>query len=382
MAALGLLLWTLALSVHGSRADVILTQSPTVESVSVGGSVTLNCRASSSKPGESPKLLVYGATSRVSGTPARFTGSGSGTNFMLKISGVQAEDAGDYYCDPDISQHNNMDAILDSSPGLCTPGQLSGHPRVTRTLSVGTSSRADIILTQSPAVESVSVGGSVTLNCRASSSVASYLAWYLQKPGESPKLLIHSASSRASGTPARFTGSGLKMQEITTVSSTIALHSHSDTDPYKNLPQLKRNYPEVTILRYKTQTKDTSVFNRKEICISALPHCSTLTVLIDGQADIVLTQSPTVESVSVGGSVTLNCRASSSVSSYLAWYLQKPGESPKLLIHSASIRASGTPARFTGSGSGTNFMLKISGVQAEDAGDYYCQKHDSTPLTQ
>ncbi|KAG9330661.1 hypothetical protein JZ751_023421 [Albula glossodonta] len=98
MAALGLLLWTLALSVHGSRADVILTQSPTVESVSVGGSVTLNCRASSDKPGESPKLLIHSASSRASGTPDRFTGSGSGTNFMLKISGVQAEDAGDYYC--------------------------------------------------------------------------------------------------------------------------------------------------------------------------------------------------------------------------------------------------------------------------------------------
>ncbi|KAG9331253.1 hypothetical protein JZ751_019575 [Albula glossodonta] len=179
-------------------------------------------------------------------------------------------------------------------------------------------SRADIILTQSPTVESVSVGGSVTLNCRASSSVGSYLAWYLQKPGESPKLL----------------------------------------------------------------TKDTSVFNRKEICISALPHCSTLTVLIDGQADIVLTQSPTVESVSVGGSVTLNCRASSSVYSNLAWYQQKPGESPKLLVYGASNRASGTPARFTGSGYGTDFMLKISGVQAEDAGDYYCQQYDSTPLTQ
>ncbi|KAG9339990.1 hypothetical protein JZ751_022100 [Albula glossodonta] len=108
MAALGLLLWTLALSVHGSRADIILTQSPTVESVSAGGSVTLNCRASSNmnnnlawylqKPGESPKLLVYDASSRASGTPARFTGSASGNNFMLKISGVQAEDAGDYYC--------------------------------------------------------------------------------------------------------------------------------------------------------------------------------------------------------------------------------------------------------------------------------------------
>ncbi|KAG9330660.1 hypothetical protein JZ751_023420 [Albula glossodonta] len=186
MAALGLLLWTLALSVHGSRADIILTQSPTVESVSVGGSVTLNCRA---KPVESPKLLFSSVGSRVSGTPSRFTDGGYGTDFMLKISGVQAEDAGDYYW-----------------------------------------SRADIILTQSPAVESVSVGGSVTLNCRASSS--------------------------------------------------------------------------------------------------------------------------------------------------------KPGESPKLLIHSASIRASGTPARFTGSGSGTNFMLKISGVQAEDAGDYYCQQYNEDPLTQ
>ncbi|KAG9339993.1 hypothetical protein JZ751_022103 [Albula glossodonta] len=109
MAALGLLLWTLALSVHGSRADIILTQSPTVESVSVGGSVTLNCQSSSSsfqsslawylqKPGESPKLLFSSVGSRVSGIPSRFTDGRSGTNFMLKISGVQAEDAGDYYC--------------------------------------------------------------------------------------------------------------------------------------------------------------------------------------------------------------------------------------------------------------------------------------------
>ncbi|KAG9331250.1 hypothetical protein JZ751_019572 [Albula glossodonta] len=109
----------------------------------------------------------------------------------------------------------------------------------------------------------------------------------------------------------------------------------------------------------------------------------TLALSVHGsRADIILTQSPTVESVSVGGSVTLSCRASSSVGSYLAWYQQKPGESPKLLIHTASIRASGTPARFTGSGSGTNFMLKISGVQAEDAGDYYCQQYNEFPLTQ
>uniref|UniRef100_A0A8C4DJS8 Ig-like domain-containing protein n=1 Tax=Dicentrarchus labrax TaxID=13489 RepID=A0A8C4DJS8_DICLA len=92
-----------------SRGQVTVTQSGAVSSA-LGGSVTITCRTSQNvynnnflhwyqqRDGETPKLLIYYTSTRASGIPGRFTGSGSNSDFTLTISGVQTEDAGVYYC--------------------------------------------------------------------------------------------------------------------------------------------------------------------------------------------------------------------------------------------------------------------------------------------
>uniref|UniRef100_A0A2K5LJB9 Ig-like domain-containing protein n=1 Tax=Cercocebus atys TaxID=9531 RepID=A0A2K5LJB9_CERAT len=92
--------------------------------------------------------------------------------------------------------------------------------------------------------------------------------------------------------------------------------------------------------------------------------------------DIQMTQSPSSLSASVGDRVTITCQASQGISSWLAWYQQKPGKAPKLLLYKASGLQSGVPSRFSGSGSGTDFTLTISSLQPEDFATYYCQETD------
>uniref|UniRef100_A0A8C2WPK3 Ig-like domain-containing protein n=1 Tax=Cyclopterus lumpus TaxID=8103 RepID=A0A8C2WPK3_CYCLU len=114
------------------------------------------------------------------------------------------------------------------------------------------------------------------------------------------------------------------------------------------------------------------------------PNSSTLYTLhgITGQqsrGQVTVTQPGAVSSA-VGGSVSLSCRTSRDVyyggrNHYLYWYQQRDGGTPKLIIYLAINRQSGIPARFTGSGSKSDFTLTISGVQAEDAAVYYCQSY-------
>ncbi|XP_065454595.1 immunoglobulin kappa light chain-like [Chrysemys picta bellii] len=215
------------------------------------------------------------------------------------------------------------------------------NPSPANFYSLSPGSNGQIVLTQTPESLAVSPGDRVTINCKASTSITSEskggaytnLAWYQQKPGQAPKLLIHSASTRPSGIPDRFSGRGSGKDFTFTISRVEA----DDAGDY---------------------------------------YCQQ-----GSNGQIVLTQTPEFLAVSPGDRVTINCKASSSVSSYMAWYQQKSGQAPKLLIRSASTRPSGVPDRFSGSGSGTDFTLTISRVEADDAGDYYCQQYDELPLT-
>uniref|UniRef100_G3U9T7 Immunoglobulin V-set domain-containing protein n=1 Tax=Loxodonta africana TaxID=9785 RepID=G3U9T7_LOXAF len=83
------------------------------------------------------------------------------------------------------------------------------------------------------------------------------------------------------------------------------------------------------------------------------------------------TKLPVLLSKPVSGSSLLQCKQRNRF--FYAWHYQIPGQTPWLLISMDSNWFPGVPNRFGGRGSGTDFTLQISRVEAEDVALYDCQ---------
>ncbi|KAL8180396.1 UNVERIFIED_CONTAM: hypothetical protein K2H54_021836 [Gekko kuhli] len=179
-------------------------------------------------------------------------------------------------------------------------------------------------LTQLPS-KSVALGKTVRLSARLSSGTKSYVVeWYQQREGQAPRLLLYSDSNRASGIPDQFSG------------------SKSGGDRYLTITGV--------------QPEDEATY-----------YCG-----VGVSSQPTLTQLPS-ESVALGKILRLSAHLSSGYENYyVEWYQQGDGQAPRLLLYKDSNKTSGIPDRFSGSRSGLDRYLTITGVQPEDEATYYC----------
>ncbi|EDK98831.1 mCG141792, partial [Mus musculus] len=104
-------------------------------------------------------------------------------------------------------------------------------------------------------------------------------------------------------------------------------------------------------------------------------------LLFCARCDVLMTQSPSSLSASLGERVSLTCQASQGISNNLNWYQQTPGKAPRLLIYDASKLEDGVPSRFSGTGYRTDFNFTISSLEEEDVATYFCLQHRYLPPT-
>ncbi|XP_069887843.1 uncharacterized protein [Dipodomys merriami] len=229
MKSLTQLLWLLMLWIPGSSGDVVMTQTPRSLPVTLGEPASISCRSSQSllysdgytylnwylqKPGQSPHRMIYLVSKRGSGVPDRYSGSGSGTDFTLTISSVEAEDVGVYYC----------------LQGTHLP------PTTEETIFI-----------PSPQFLSTAAGHKATIHCKASTNIDYDMHWYQQKPGKAANLIIKYITTVVSRDPCWLSGGGygteftLTMNDMKSEDAVYYFCQQDDTLPFTVIHSAAKN---------------------------------------------------------------------------------------------------------------------------------------------
>ncbi|KAM9118331.1 uncharacterized protein ACDP82_016592 [Pangshura tecta] len=250
-------------------------------------------------------------------------------------------------------------------------------------------------LTQPPS-DSVSLGNTMKLSCTLSSQHSGYIVgWYQQRDGQAPRFLWLSSGTKGDGVPDRFTISSsgaIRYLTITNVQpedeatyycgadyssgSSYGLWFKSNAAKHQGtgVPSGFSGSKDVANTTINPTITDDQADDETGY------YCGTGSgVLHRVSLQPVVTQELSM-SVTPGGTVTLSCSLSNgaiTTSNAPGWFQQKPGSAPQLLIYNTNNRPTGIPARFSGSISGNNAVLTITGVQAEDEADYYCVVYTS-----
>ncbi|XP_027292390.1 uncharacterized protein LOC113835357 isoform X1 [Cricetulus griseus] len=176
-----------------------------------------------------------------------------------------------------------------------------------------------------------SPGGTVTLTCGSSTGAVTtnnYANWVQEKPNQVHTDMIAATSRRATGVPARFSGSLLGDKAALTITG--------------------------------AQPEDEGIY-----------YCALWNVTIS-QAAVIQESSLTT---SPGGTVTFTCASRTgavTTSNYANWVQEKSHQVHTGLIGGTTYRAPDVPARFSGSLIGDKAALTITGAQPEDEAIYYC----------
>ncbi|XP_059569270.1 uncharacterized protein LOC132243496 [Alligator mississippiensis] len=377
--------------ISGVWSQPVVTQEPAMSSVSPGEIVTLSCSLSTGaiasgnyaawyqqKPGSPPRQLIYSTNNRPSGIPTRFSGDISGQMAALTITGVQAEDEADYYC-----------AVYTGSSTHCTviepDGELRHKPFSSAVpcwdlpAQAAEFGCADCIFIEPPRPSLASVPTAHVLPVSSDSPCRpdECFKWSLNLLWQSHAVLWHVSSSSLPEViqKANFAHPHNLSLDPPAISSVGLLSPSIGADLHEGAVLSSGHLRETWMIPVTA----CSLQEAELAWIPTMACAFLLLVLLAYSSGVrsqpVVTQEPSVSSVSPGGTVTLSCSLSTgaiTTSNYPSWYQQKPGSAPQLLIYETNKRPSGVPTRFSGSISGQKAALTITGAQAEDEADYYC----------